>query len=98
MEHFKKLVKMSMKMLNEAEDYASKYYECKLHDDSVMSDLYYNMAHLHLDGYNKVKAVLASELNKMKREDPKTITPDLYMMIKDVEADLYESIQEKLRK
>jgi hypothetical protein len=97
MEDMKKLIKLSMKMLSEADSYASMYYECKMKDHIQMADLYYKMAQLHLDGYQQVKTMIASHLNTMKREDPHTVMPEVVMMVREVESDLYTSIQEKLK-
>lgn len=98
MEHLKKYIKLSMKMLNESDMYADKYVEAKMKGHSTDADMYYNLAQLHMDGYNKVRIPLANHINQMKREDPKTMVEDMVMMIRDVEKDLENSIQEKLRK
>lgn len=98
MEHLKKYIKLSMKMLNEADGYADKYVEAKMKSQSTDADMYYSLAQLHMDGYNKVRIPLANHINQMKRDDPKTMVEDMVMMIRDVEKDLENSIQEKLRK
>lgn len=98
MEHLKKYIKMSMKMLNEAEHYAEEYCTAKKHNYNELADMYYSLAQLHIEGYNKIKIPLANHLNKMRREDPKTMANDVYDMIHDVEEDLMMNIQEKLRK
>jgi hypothetical protein len=98
MEHLKKYIKLSMKMLNEADSYADKYIDAKMRGYSTDADLYYNLAQLHMDGYNKIKIPLASHINQMKKEDPKTMVEEMVMMIRDVERDLEDSIHEKLRK
>jgi hypothetical protein len=98
MEHLKKYIKLSMKMLNEADHYADEYVTAKMKSDNTDADMYYNLAQLHMDGYNKVRIPLASHINQMKREDPKTMVEEMVMMIRDVERDLESSIQEKLRK
>jgi hypothetical protein len=98
MEHLKKYIKMSMKLLTEAEEYATKYHEAKMHEDTHLADMYYALAQLHLDGYNKIKVPLATHLNQMKRDDPKTMAQEMYDMIRDVENDLVMSIQDKMRK
>lgn len=98
MKDLKKYIKMSMKMLNEADHYADEYATCKMHGHTELADMYYALAQLHMDGYNKIRIPLTSHLNKMKREDPKTMAHEMYDMIRDVESDLVMSIQEKLRK
>jgi hypothetical protein len=98
MDYLKKYIKLSMKMLNEADHYADEYVACKNKGNSTDADMYYNLAQLHMDGYNKVRIPLANHVNQMKREDPKTMVEDMVMMIRDVEHDLEHSIQEKLRK
>ena len=85
-------------MLQEAEKYADCYVEAKVKGHSTDADMYYNLAQLHMDGYNKIRIPLANHVNQMKRDDPKTMVEDMVMMIRDVEKDLENSIQEKLRK
>ena len=97
MEDMKKLIKMSMRMLTEADSYASKYHECKMKDHIQMADLYYKMAQLHLDGYQQVKTMIATHLNNMRRDVPHSVMPEVVMMVREVENDLYTDIQEKMK-
>lgn len=98
MEHLKKYIKLSMRMLQEAEKYADCYVEAKMKGYTTDADMYYNLAQLHMEGYNKVRIPLANHVNQMKRDDPKTMVEEMVMMLRDVERDLESSIQEKLRK
>ena len=98
MEHLKKYIKLSMRMLQEAEKYADCYVDAKMKGHTTDADMYYNLAQLHMDGYNKVRIPLANHINQMKRDDPKTMVEEMVMMIRDVERDLESGIQEKLRK
>lgn len=98
MDHLKKYIKLSMKLLNEADHYADNYVEAKMKGHTTDADMYYNLAQLHMDGYNKIRIPLASHVNQMKREDPKSMAEEMVMMLREVEHDLENSIQEKLRK
>ena len=97
MDDTKKLIKLSMKMLSEADSYATRYQECKIKDHVQMADLYYKLSQLHLDGYQNIKTAMATHLNNVRREDPNSIMPEVVMMVRDVETELYSDIQEKLK-
>ena len=98
MTHLKKYIKMSMHLLNEADMYADEYVSAKMAGNTSDADMYYALAQLHLDGYNKIRLPLASHINKMKRDDPKTMVEEMVLMIRDVEKELESSIQEKMHK
>jgi uncharacterized short protein YbdD (DUF466 family) len=98
MEHLKKYIKLSMKLLNEGDHYADEYITAKMKGNTTDADMYYSLAQLHMDGYNKIRIPLANYVNQMKKDDPKTMVEEMIMMIREVEHDLEHSIQEKLRK
>nr|DAH82907.1 MAG TPA: hypothetical protein [Caudoviricetes sp.] len=94
MDEFKKLVKISMKLLNEADGYADYYKECP---DSDMRSLYYSLGSAHLDLYNKVRSQIASYLNKLMRDKPDEHVDIIWNFIKSTEEDLHEKIMNKMK-
>ena len=94
MEDFKILVKLSMKLLNEAEHYADCYRDT---DDSAMKSLYYNLANGHMDLYNKVRIQIASEVNDLVREKPNEHADTIWMFLKTTEDELKDKIMTKMK-
>nr|DAE44768.1 MAG TPA: hypothetical protein [Caudoviricetes sp.] len=90
----KKLTKISMNMLNEAGNYSDLYKDAKDMNDSLMADLYYNLAQLHLDGFQRVHTTMSSYLSRNRDE----ALEEVYKLLRDVEDGLFNSVKEKLSK
>ena len=94
MEDFKKLVKISMKLLNEADEYSDHYKET---DDSEMKALYYSLGNSHLDMYNKVRMAIASEVNELIKEKPNEHADVIWNFLKSTEDEFKDKIIKKMK-
>lgn len=88
MENFKKLVEKSNDLLNEAMHYMEKYRKAP---EGNIRDLWYNLAQLHIDGYNKTRMVIASYIGKHEKEEEDI--PTIWDFIKDMQNDLLKEIK-----
>jgi hypothetical protein len=93
MEHLKKYIKLSMKMLNEADHYADEYSHCS---HQGCKDLYYTLAMSHHDMYGKIRTQIATEVNRLMREHPEMHADIIVEFLRDTEDDLVDRIKNKL--
>jgi hypothetical protein len=93
MEHLKKYIKLSMKMLNEADHYADEYSHCS---HQGCKDLYYALAMSHHDMYGKIRTQIATEVNRLMREHPEMHADIIVEFLRDTEDDLVDRIKKKL--
>lgn len=91
MEEFKCLIEKSTDLLNEAMHYVEKYRKC---EESNVRDLYYSLAQLHLDGYNKCRMTIASYVSKHEKEHNEM--PTIWMFIKGMQDEYLTEIKKNI--
>lgn len=94
MDTFKELIKISMKLLLEADEYADMYSEYK--DHMQLKALFYTLANGHLDMYSKVKTQINNETSRMMSDEPNKHADSIWSFIKEAEMDLCNKVKEKL--
>lgn len=99
MEEFKKLEKYAKNTLREASTYADQYMMYKSDGDTELMNLYYSLANIHLDLYNKIHTAMVNEINDYKRVNGKA--PEnmqiIYNYLHEIEMDLFNDIKAKLK-
>lgn len=94
MEHFKKLVKYSMKLITEADEYAGMYNES---NDSICKEVYYALANGHMDMYLKVRGAITNMVNKIKDSDNNSSVDVIWEFLKDTEDELLDRVKNKIK-
>nr|DAF20245.1 MAG TPA: hypothetical protein [Caudoviricetes sp.] len=72
------------------------YYVDEYHksEDSNIKDLWYSLAQLHIDGYNKTRMVIASYVSKYEKEYPNIAT--IWIFIRDMQNDFLDAIKKQM--